>query len=65
MSIWGWASLWEGQQQTLDDKPNMARWLQMMGERPGVQRGRAVAAEKRGDFRKDGSAQNVLFKKKS
>ena len=27
----------------------------------GVQRGRAVAAEKRGDFRKDTQAQNVLF----
>ena len=28
MAIWPWASLWEGQEQTLDDKPNMARWLQ-------------------------------------
>ncbi len=65
MSIWGWASLWEGQQQTLDDKPNMARWLTTMVERPGVQRGRALAAEKRGDFRKDSGAQNVLFGKPS
>lgn len=63
MSIWGWASLWEGQQQTLDDKPHMARWLDMMGARPGVQSGRALAAEKRGDFRKDSQAQSVLFKK--
>jgi GSH-dependent disulfide-bond oxidoreductase len=61
MSIWGWASLWEGQQQVLDDKPHMARWLDMMAARPGVQRGRALAAEKRGDFRKDKGAQNVLF----
>lgn len=63
MSIWGWASLWEGQQQTLDDKPHMARWLKQVGDRPAVQRGRALAADKRGDFRKDGSAQSVLFKK--
>ncbi|UWR21410.1 glutathione S-transferase N-terminal domain-containing protein [Sulfitobacter sp. S190] len=60
-AIWGWASLWEGQQQTLDDKPNMARWLQDMGARPGVQAGRALHAEKRGDFKKD--AQDTLFKR--
>ena len=65
MSIWGWASLWEGQQQTLDDKPHMARWLETMGTRPGVQRGRALAAEKRGDFRKDRNAQSTLFQKPS
>ncbi|MDV7142491.1 glutathione S-transferase N-terminal domain-containing protein [Tropicimonas sp. TH_r6] len=63
MSIWGWASLWEGQQQTLDDKPHMARWLETLTARPGVQRGRALAAEKRGDFRKDTASQSVLFKR--
>ena len=47
MAIWPWASLWEGQQQTLDDKPHMARWLATMGARPGVQRGRALFAGKR------------------
>jgi len=47
MAVWGWASLWKGQQQTLDDKPNMARWLDEMIDRPGVQRGRALAADKR------------------
>ncbi|RED13874.1 glutathione S-transferase N-terminal domain-containing protein [Pontivivens insulae] len=62
MSIWGWASLWEGQQQTLEDKPNMKRWLEAVGARPGVIAGRALAAEKRGDFRKEKDAQNVLFK---
>lgn len=46
-AIWGWASLWEGQQQTLEDKPHMARWLGLMGAREGVQRGRALFAEKR------------------
>ncbi|PUB13576.1 glutathione S-transferase N-terminal domain-containing protein [Yoonia sediminilitoris] len=64
ISIWGWASLWEGQQQTLDDKPHMARWLDDMGARPAVQRGRALAAEKRADFRKDQAAQNTLFQQK-
>lgn len=47
-SILGWASLWEGQQQTLEDKPHMARWLDLMGRRKGVQAGRALFAELRG-----------------
>ena len=62
MSIWGWASLWEGQQQTLDDKPSLKRWLDTVSARPGVIAGRALAAEKRGDFRQEKNAQDVLFK---
>ncbi|WP_170443194.1 glutathione S-transferase N-terminal domain-containing protein [Ruegeria arenilitoris] len=62
MSIWGWASLWEGQQQTLEDKPHFARWLETVGARPGVQAGRALHAELRGDHRSK-DAQNVLFKR--
>lgn len=62
MSIWGWASLWEGQQQVLEDKPHFARWLKVVGTRPGVQAGRALHAELRGDNR-DKQAQEVLFKR--
>ncbi|MFQ6553228.1 glutathione S-transferase N-terminal domain-containing protein [Aestuariibius insulae] len=65
MAIWPWASLWEGQQQTLDDKPHMARWLDQVGARDGVQKGRAVAADKRGDIQTDRKAQSVLFGNKS
>ena len=65
MAIWGWASLWEGQQQTLDDKPNMARWLEELGSRPAVQRGRALAAELRDGTPHDKRAQQVLFGRKS
>lgn len=63
MAIWPWASLWEGQQQTLDDKPHMSRWLDAVAARPGVQKGRALAAEKRGDLRGDKGAQANLFKR--
>ena len=42
IAIWPWASLWEGQQQTLEDKPHMARWLEAMAARPAVQRGHAL-----------------------
>jgi GST-like protein len=63
MSIWGWASLWEGQQQTLDDKPNLKRWLDAVTARAAVQKGRAVAAEKRSDYKGDKTAQDTLFKR--
>ena len=63
MSIWGWASLWEGQQQTLDDKPNLKRWLDTVTARAAVQKGRAVAAEKRSDYKDDKTAQDTLFKR--
>ena len=62
-SVWGWASLWEGQQQTLEDKPHMTRWLDQMAARPGVCAGRALYAEKRADFAKNTTAQEKLFKK--
>ena len=35
-AIWPWASLWQGQEQVLDDKPNLARWLAQLAARPGV-----------------------------
>ena len=65
MAIWPWASLWEGQQQTLDDKPHFARWLDSVAARPAVQRGRALAAELRTNLasKDQRSAQDVLFKK--
>jgi len=61
MAIWPWAHLWERQEQTLDDKPHLARWLETVGSRPGVQRGRALAAEKRGEIAGNAQAQSVLF----
>jgi len=63
IAIWPWASLWEGQQQTLDDKPHMARWLDRVGARPGVQAGRALHAELRGGSKPDPAAQKTLFGK--
>lgn len=62
IAIWPWAMGWEGQQQTLDDKPNLARWLNALGERPAFQRGRAVAAEARAPVM-DKQAMETLFKR--
>ena len=47
MAIWPWVQGWKGQEQTLDDKPHLARWLEEVGNRPAVVRGKAVAAEMR------------------
>ncbi len=62
MAIWGWASLWQGQQQTLEDKPHMARWLDLVTARPAVRKGHALALELRGGNH-DKTAQNLLFKR--
>lgn len=61
MAIWPWASLWEGQQQSLDDKPNLARWLDACAARPGVAAGRALHADQRSDT-SSREAQGHLFK---
>jgi len=65
MAIWPWASLWEGQQQSLEDKPNLARWLDTCAARPGVAAGRALHADQRSNLQNDKKAQELLFKKQS
>jgi len=64
MALWGWVSGWEGQQQSLDDKPHLARWLAVVGARPGVIAGRALANEKRSNLQNDKKAQELLFSQK-
>jgi GST-like protein len=66
MAIWPWASLWEGQQQTLDNKPHFSRWLDTVAARPAVQRGRAVAADRRTNLESGAQrdAQKILFGQK-
>jgi GST-like protein len=64
MAIWPWASLWKGQEQTLDDKPHLARWLDTVGARDGVRAGRALHADLRGDrLQTDAKAQALLFRR--
>ncbi|MCH8465428.1 MAG: glutathione S-transferase N-terminal domain-containing protein [Roseinatronobacter sp.] len=64
MAIWPWAILWEGQEQTLEDKPHLARWLDEVGAREAVQTGKALGAEKRANVQTDRAAQKVLFGKR-
>ena len=62
MAIWPWAQNWKGQEQTLDDKPHFARWLDLVAARPAVVAGKAVAAEMRSNLQNDKAAQAILFK---
>jgi GSH-dependent disulfide-bond oxidoreductase len=64
MAIWPWAILWERQDQTLDDKPHMARWLATLGDRPAFKAGKALGAERRNPGPMDKQAQQVLFGRK-
>ena len=63
ISVWGWASLWERQEQTMDDKPNLKAWIARMGARAGVQAGKALAAEKRGEPTSANVQSSAMFKK--
>jgi GST-like protein len=63
MAIWPWAQGWERQEQSLEDKPHMARWLDEVGTRPAVRRGRSLAGERHRDISTDRAAQDVLFKR--
>lgn len=62
IAIWPWAMGWEGQQQSLDDTPNLARWLNTLAARPAFQKGRAVGAEARAPAM-DKQAMETLFKR--
>ncbi len=63
MAIWPWAKGWEGQQQTLDDKPHFAKWLDTLAARPGFKAGIAVAEDQRSNAPADKKAQEILFKR--
>ncbi len=65
MAIWPWASLWKGQEQDIGRFPNMKAWLDRCYARPAVQKGRALAKEKRGNLQDDKRAQQVLFGQKA
>ncbi|QDC10431.1 glutathione S-transferase family protein [Oceanicola sp. D3] len=64
MAIWPWAILWEGQQQDISDKPHFSRWLDLVGSREAVQKGKALAEDKRASLQGNKDAQKVLFGKR-
>ena len=47
MALWPWVKIWEGQEQSIDDKPHLARWIDAVAARPAVQKGAEVGSELR------------------
>lgn len=64
MAIWPWI-LPQAQGQDLAQFPHLADWMKRVGERPAVQKGRALGAELRADLGASGAAaeaaRKVLF----
>ena len=63
MSLWPWVKGWEGQEQTLDDKPNLAAWLDRIAARDAVVRAMAITSKSLGSTGFDKAAQDILFGK--
>ena len=63
MAIWPWAQNWQGQEQTIDDKPHFARWLGELAARPAFVVGKSVAEDRRSNAANDRRAQEILFKR--
>jgi GST-like protein len=61
MAIYPWAAGWLRQEQTLDDKPHLARWLAACAAREGVRRGMAAGADLRRDRPMTAEEREVLF----
>ncbi|MCC6305685.1 MAG: glutathione S-transferase N-terminal domain-containing protein [Rhodobacteraceae bacterium] len=63
-ALWPWVRNWERQEQTLDDKPNLRRWLDALALRPAFVRGLAVGSDLRGSLTTDRKAQEILFRQR-
>lgn len=62
MAIVGWARLWDKQGQSIEDMPNVRRWLEAMTARPAVARGLGVKVDAPDiDLANDKAAQAMLF----
>ncbi len=61
MACVGWAKMWERQGQSIDEFPNVKRWLETLLARPAVEKAFKIGAENRSDLSRDTEAQRVLF----
>jgi len=60
MSIWPWVRSWQNQGVDLDTFPNVKAWFEAIGNRPAVQRGAQVLADRRKPLLDD-KAREALF----
>ena len=61
-AIWPWVQNWQGQQQSLDDKPHFSRWSSELAQRPGFITGAALGGD-RTRAPDDRKAQEILFRR--
>lgn len=68
IACWPWVRGWEKQGQDIEETPNLKRWLESIGERPAVQKGLELLADKRDEGKEgdvfDKEAWAVLFGEK-
>jgi GSH-dependent disulfide-bond oxidoreductase len=62
MAIWPWVRSWENQGVDIDAYPNVKAWFEAIGNRPAVQRGITVLADRRKPL-VDAKARENLFGK--
>ena len=62
IATWPWLRSWKNQGIELDDYPRLKAWFERIGERPAVQRGVQVLADRRRPITDD-KAREVLFGK--
>ena len=60
MAIWPWLRNWKNQGVEMSDYPHVAKWFDLIGKRPAVQRGCTVLADLRKPLMDD-KAREVLF----
>jgi GST-like protein len=66
MACVGWVGGWHKQGQTIDEFPNLKRWLETLRARPAVKRGKALLKQAgRAVDIKDPSVQAVLFEQRA
>ena len=63
MALFPWVKGWERQEQRIDDKPDLAAWLDRMAARPAVQRALEIAKDRAGGAPSSKAAQDILFGK--
>ena len=63
MAIWPWVHIWKRQEQSIEDKPHFARWVEKVGARPAVRKGRALHEELRSGQPHSKEAQSILFRR--
>ncbi len=64
MALWPWTRGYQRREQTMDDKPHLARWLDTIAARPAVEVGGKLHVDRSSNFDKDREAQKILFRTK-